>query len=238
MKPISFLLSLTLSISLMATGGTAVPDHGPWDRLLQKHVDDQGLVDYKALASSPAFDTYLLTLSGSHPDDSWSRDEQMAYWINVYNAYTVQLIIKNLPLASIKEIDMPWDKKFIEIEGSTYSLNQIEHEILRPEFKDARIHFAVNCASLGCPPLYNRAFLPTRLQNQLELVTRNFINDERYNQLNGDIASISKIFDWYASDFEREGGVAYFINKYAHSKLDRDVQLSYNDYDWSLNDQK
>ena len=151
--------------------------HEIWDGLLKKYVDKNGFVDYKGFRSdSAALNQYLAVLEKAHPNDKyWSRDEQMAYWINAYNAYTVQLIVRNYPVKSIKDIkngipfvNTVWDIKFIKIEGYKYDLNNIEHNILRPVFKDARVHAAVNCASYSCPALRAEAYTAKSLNAQLD----------------------------------------------------------------------
>jgi hypothetical protein len=235
MRNFNLALVLLLSTALHALGGTAVPNHSEWTSLLQRHVSISGAVDYSAFKSDAQFDAYLLILEGSHPDESWSRNQRMAYWINAYNAFTIKLINENMPIKSIKDIKDPWDQQFISIEGKRYSLNHIEHEILRPVFGDARIHFAVNCASKSCPPLMNKAYTASSLDSQLEKVTRAFINDARYNTISSDQVRVSPIFDWFSSDFEAKGSVREFINRYSTRPISRDTMIKYTEYDWSLN---
>lgn len=235
MRNISLALVLLMSLALPAIGGTAAPNHSEWTSLLQRHVTRTGEVDYAGFNADKQFGAYLLILEGSHPDASWSRNEQMAYWINAYNAFTIKLINDNMPIKSIKDIEKPWDKQFIRIEGKSYSLNHIENQILRPDFNDPRIHFAINCASKSCPPLMNRAFTASSLESQLEKVTRAFVNDGRFNKLAGGDVRISPIFDWFSGDFETKGGVREFINRYSSTPIDRDNMFKYTDYDWSLN---
>ncbi len=235
MRQLSLALVLILSIALHAFGGVAAPDHAEWTSLLQRHVSNSGVVDYNGFKSDSKFDAYLLVLEGSHPDGTWTRNERMAYWINTYNAFTVKLIIDNMPIKSIKDIENPWDRKFITIEGRSYSLNHIEHEILRPEFKDPRIHFAVNCASKSCPPLMNKAFTSSSLDSQLEKVTGSFINNERFNSISRDELRISSIFDWFSEDFASKGGVREFIDRYSKTPVARERTFKFTEYDWSLN---
>jgi hypothetical protein len=158
----------------------------------------------------------------------------MAYWINTYNAFTVKLILDNWPVKSIKEISGgdPWAVKWIELAGNKYSLNQIENDILRPKYGDARIHFAVNCAAVSCPPLYNRAFTAANLTTNLDRLARAFINNERYNTISTEAAEVSKIFDWYGVDF---GTLYEYLDKYAEASLDANTQISFKTYDWALN---
>lgn len=212
------------------------PDHTPWNTLLQQYVNDRGRVDYAALKRNESkLDAYLTSLEKEAPRKSWSRNERLAYWLNAYNAYTFKLILNNYPTKSITDLHggKPWDVKWIEIGNNTYSLNQIEHEIIRPRFGDPRIHFAVVCAAQSCPPLANEAFTSRNLNSLLETRTRQFINNSTYNDT-GSNPRISKVFDWYAEDF---GDVKAYLNKYLKTPLPADAELGYMEYDWSLNDQ-
>jgi hypothetical protein len=229
------LLLCASSLSLVQAGGDNVPDHIMWNSLLGRYVTAAGVVNYTAMKADVKFDQYLLELEGSHPDASWSMNERKAYWINAYNAYTVKLVTDNMPLKSIKDIEDPWDKKFIDIEGNSYSLNQIEHEILRPKFSDPRVHFAINCASISCPRLAHKAYSAKLLDQQLEQATRSFVNNKSFNTITASSISLSPIFDWFKEDFELKGGVNKFINRYSSVTVDLDAKISYTDYDWGLN---
>lgn len=212
------------------------PNHGPWGAQLNRFVSSTGTVNYVAWEKEIAvLDAYLDSLKNQPPQSSWSRQQTLAYWLNAYNAFTVKLILDNYPLASITDLHggKPWDVSWIEIGGRTYSLNEIEHEIIRPRFQDARIHFAVNCAASSCPPLHNAAFKAPNLDRVLDKLTRTFINNPKYNQINAEGASVSKIFDWYAEDF---GNLRRYLNKYATTDLGPDAPITYREYDWSLND--
>lgn len=212
------------------------PDHKQWDALLGQYVDANGLVNYAALKKNEAkLDAYLATLAENTPMDLWSHNEGLAYWINAYNAFTFKLILKNYPVGSITDLNGgdPWKVKWIELGGKTYSLNNIEHDIIRPRYKDARIHFAVVCAAKSCPPLLNKAFNPEILNLQLDVVTRRFINNSKYNQVNGDVR-ISKIFEWYQEDF---GPIKDNLNRYLGQKIPEGKTIGYMTYDWSLNKQ-
>ena len=168
----------------------------------------------------------------------------MAFWINVYNAFTVKLIVLNLPVKSIKDlggsiykVNTPWDIKFIKIGSKTYDLNNIEHKILRKKFKDPRIHFALNCASVSCPKLRNEAYVSSKLNKQLDEQTKYFINNSGKNIIKGDEAQLSKLFSWYRMDFkDGDGTVIDFINRYSNKKIDVRAKISYLEYDWNLND--
>lgn len=211
------------------------PDHSVWNEILRQYVSDSGNVYYSRLKNQESkLDAYLADLAKATPDASWSRKAAMAYWINAYNAFTLKRILNNWPVGSIMDLDggKTWDVKWIELAGSTYSLNQIEHEIIRPEFKDARIHFAVNCAAASCPPLANRAFTADNLDAMLENLARRFINNGLYNQVSKESIRVSKIFDWYGEDF---GNLRDYLNKYLKNPLPEDTKIGFRDYDWSLN---
>lgn len=219
--------------------------HEIWDALLKKHVRPDGFVDYKGFVKdSVQLNKYLALLSSAHPQPSWGKEEQMAYWINAYNAFTVKLVVDHYPVASIKDIkrgipfvNTVWDIKFIQIGGQAYDLNNIEHGILRKDFKDARIHAAVNCASYSCPRLRAEAFVAGKLDSQLEDAMRTFVNDPLRNRVSADKAEISQIFSWFSGDFKSDAGdIRNFINRYAKVKLKPGGELSYLEYDWKLND--
>ena len=211
-------------------------DHSSWDKLLRKHVTSAGKVNYKAIkADEASLDAYLKLLSTNPIIKAWSRNEKMAYWINAYNAYTVKLIVDNYPVKSILDLHggKAWDHSWIKLGDKTYTLNDIEHKILRPQFKDPRIHFAVNCAATSCPPILNRAWTAGNLNKTLELQTKKFINDASYNTIGGEVA-VSKIFEWYKEDF---GELSAYLNKYAASPIAAGTSINFKEYDWALNKQ-
>lgn len=223
-------------------------NHERWDQLVKKHVKDDGFVDYKGfIRDSVELNRYLDQLSAVHPDDkSWSRNEQMAYWINAYNAFTIRLIVRNYPVESIKDIkkgiafvNSVWDIKFIKIQGFTYDLNNIEHNILRPVFKDARVHAAINCASYSCPRLRQEAYTPEKLDSQLEDAMKKFLADPLRNKITAEKAEISEIFKWFKGDFDRDAGsLITFINKFSAQKITDKTELKYLNYNWTLNEAK
>lgn len=210
--------------------------HAPWDTLLRRHVSADGRVHYKGFATDRAvLKDYLNTLAQNPPAATWSRTEKMAYWINAYNAFTVDLIVEHYPLQSITQLDggKTWDVKRIEIGSKKYSLNDIENGILRPQFADARIHFAINCAARSCPPLHNRAYTAENLERMLEERTRRFVRNERYNRIRPTRAEVSKIFDWYADDF---GDLHTFLSRYAGVTVSPTATVVFLEYDWRLNE--
>lgn len=242
-----FLINLSCGSSDLGLAGTIPPSHAIFTALLKKHVSDQGKVDYKGfIAESEALDAYLASLSTNPPDrKTWSDEEQLAYWINAYNAFTIKLIINHYPVKSIRDIgpklsiplvNTVWHLEFFTIGGKKASLDEIEHKILRKEFDEPRIHFAINCASISCPQLLNRAYTAENLEAQLEQAARSFINDSKLNTLEATGAELSSIFSWFKSDFTRNGSLIDYINQYANVKLNKDAKISYNEYNWLLNE--
>lgn len=236
---------LTLIVGFGTTQAqSSAPSHEAFDKLLKVHVFEDGRVSYKGfIRDSVAFNKYLATLSKNHPDDKWSSNEQKAFWINVYNAFTIKLIIDHYPVKSIKDlggsiykVNTPWDIQFIKIGKETYDLNNVEHGKLRRAYNDPRIHFAVVCASKSCPKLLNEAFVASKLDQQLDKVGRDFMNDSFRNKITPNKIEISSIFNWYKGDFTENGSLIDFLNKYAQIKINSKASIDYLDYDWSLND--
>ena len=211
-------------------------DHAPFDALLGRYVDDRGRVDYRGLARDEAkLDAYLATLAAETPGQDWPRNEALAYWINAYNAYTLKLVLDNYPLESIRDLDKPWDRKWIKLGGKTYGLNQIEHEIIRPRFNEPRIHFALVCAAVSCPPLADEAFTAANLNQLLDRRTRRFLRNERFNVTQEEVVRLSPLFDWYGEDF---GDVREYVNRYLERPIPAGAPINFLDYDWSLNERE
>lgn len=260
------LLSILL-IWLTTTSALAFDNqHTTFDRLLKKHVhwDAAGVaskVDYAGFQQDwAAFEPYLDELSavGLREFNSWSKPARLAFLINAYNAYTIQLILTSYPeISSIKDLgslfSSPWSKQYFTLLGAKRSLDNIEHDMIRVPgvYDDPRIHFAVVCASIGCPGLRNEAFTGQRLEQQLEGSTKRFLSDSSRNRYNpqSNRLEISRIFDWYGDDFA--GGfrdhesVGAFLGDYAEqlSPVAADQQrikaggleITFLNYDWSLN---
>lgn len=215
----------------------AKPNHTVWNDLLKKYVSSTGKVNYKGLKNEKSkIENYINQLTGFTTQTDWSRNEKLAYWINLYNATTVKLILDHYPLKSITDLygGKPWDKKLVTIGSKSYSLNKIENDIIRPKFNDARIHFAVNCAAKSCPKLMNSAFMPDKLNYQLNKQAKAFINSSK-NNISPDAITISKIFEWYKDDF-KHGDVIAFLNQYSNTKINPNASINYNEYDWNLNE--
>jgi hypothetical protein len=228
--------------SLLIFSANSQVSHAKWDALLKNNVSKSGTVNYKGFKTDQAkLTAYLLDLESNVPSASWSKNETMAYWINAYNAYTVQLMVKNYPLKSIMDLKYngksAWDYKWIKIGTETLSLNDIEHVKLRKKYKDARIHFAVNCASFSCPVLLNSAYTATKLEAQLEAQAILFINDPKRNQISASSAKVSQLFEWYQDDFTTGGKtVIDYLNKYSKTKIKAGTNISYMNYNWNLNE--
>jgi len=210
-----------------------------WDNLLQRHVNDDGLVDYQGFVNDESkLKKVTSTLSENTPKESWTRNEKKAYLINAYNAFTIQLIVDNYPLESIKNIGKePFDAfklNFIDLGGEMVSLDDIEKGMLVP-MGDPRVHFAVNCASFSCPKLDNKAYRPENLNEHLERCTREFLNSD-LNNLSKNKVEISRLFDWYKSDFETKNRtLIQFLNNYSETKINPNAEISYLEYRWDLN---
>lgn len=241
-----FLLSSCFAIE--SPESTAAPiSHSSWNELLKKHVDSKGFVDYAGMAKEESkLDEYLSLLSKNAPASSWSTNEKLAYWINAYNAYTVKLILdhRSDKITSIKDIgskvkipfvNTPWDVKFIKIGGKEMDLNNIEHGIIRKQFNEPRIHFALVCAAKSCPPLRNEAYTAEKLSAQLDDQGVRFLNDSFKNQVTANSIAVSKLFDWYGGDFKKKDTIFNWINKYAQNKAKAGTPISYKNYDWALN---
>ncbi|MGB3076569.1 MAG: DUF547 domain-containing protein, partial [Chitinophagales bacterium] len=158
--------------------------------------------------------------------------------INLYNAATIQLVLEHYPLKSIRDIanGKPWDDAFISVGEKKYALNNIENDVLRKKFTDPRIHFAINCASKSCPKLLNGAYLPDRLDVQLNSMTKLFINDASKNKITATQIDISEIFNWYQKDFIQKGSVINFLNEWSATRISTTASIHYLNYDWSLNE--
>jgi hypothetical protein len=225
---------------------------------LKDHVKE-GVVSYRLLCKDERFPKYIDQIINTNPDELGSDKEKLAFWINAYNAWTLRIICDNYPLKSINELHSGglavgmllkktvWDKKIITINNQKTSLSDIEHKIMRPVFKDPRIHFAIVCAAKGCPPLRNEAFEAENLDEQLDDQGRVFFAQEKKNSLNfkTKTANISPIFGWFKEDFGKQPeAVLRFIARYLPEEereiISQDAgrwKIKYTFYDWSLNEQ-
>ena len=211
-----------------------------FNNLLQKHVTKNGFVDYKSFKKEEAkLNEFISYLEKTSPENSWSKNKQKAFWINAYNAYTIKLILENYPLKSIMNIKKSgksaWKISFAKVGEKTYTLDHIEHEILRKKLFDPRIHVGVNCASVSCPKLGNLAFTEENVEVSLEKLMTAFINDSSRNKLSKKEVQISSIFDWFKEDFTKNGSITDYLNKYSETEISPKAKISYLKYNWSLN---
>ncbi|MEZ5930855.1 MAG: DUF547 domain-containing protein [Alphaproteobacteria bacterium] len=229
-------------------------DHGLWGTVLERCLvtGSDGInrfaYDKAAGKAGPELDAYLERMAAL-PISTYSRPEQMAYWINLYNALTVKVVLDHYPVDSIRDIDIspglfsdgPWGKKLLTIEQERVSLDDIEHQILRPIWKDPRVHYGVNCASIGCPNLQPVPFGAERLDRQLDDAAIEFVNHRRAVEVSGDSVRASSIYDWFQADFgDSEQGVIAHLKAYAEPdlamKLEGVGDIGDYHYDWRLND--
>ncbi|WP_179343641.1 DUF547 domain-containing protein [Winogradskyella ursingii] len=211
-------------------------NHELWDELLSKHVSEQGNVNYKGFSKdSDDLSLYIKMLKIGHTRiDELSKEKQLAFWINTYNALTVDLILRNYPTKSIKDIKDPWDQRLWKFGEKWMNLNDIEHQILR-KMNEPRIHFAIVCASVSCPKLQKKAFTAENLEAQLTNATKEFLSDNSKNEISKDELKLSKIFRWFKIDFEQNGSLIDFLNEYADIAISQSANVRYQDYNWDLN---
>ncbi len=236
MKNFNLILAIFVTICFTDTKAQNNVDHSVWDQLLILNVSEVGKVNYKGvMKDSSLFYEYFRSLSQNPPTDEWSREEKLAYWVNAYNAIALKMIIDNYPVESINELHDPWKQRFFKVNDKRYSLDDIEHEVLR-KFDEPRIHFVINCASNSSPKLLNMAYTAENINEALEKCTTMFINDPSKNTITSSEVKVSKIFEWYKDDFNN-GNVVDFINQYANVKINKIPKKGYVEYDWSLNEQ-
>jgi len=269
MRALAFVCLMALSLAALAapkaelwerwaqsSQNKAAIDHGAWNDFLARNVKDgkDGInrIAYGKVskADREALSAYLEKMQAV-PIRKFSRPEQRAYWINLYNAATVKVVLDHYPVDSILKINIspglfakgPWKKKLLTVEDEGVSLDEIEHRILRPIWKDPRTHYSVNCASLGCPNLPSMAFTSANMEDLLDVAARAYVNHPRGAQVEKGRLTVSSIYVWFQSDFGgNDAGVIEHLRKYADPALKKalaDVRrISDDAYDWSLNDAK
>lgn len=234
-------------------GSTERIDHGEWNDLLSAYVkagtDGVNRLDYAALKGNdrPKLEAYVSRLAET-PISRFNRREQFAYWVNLYNALTVKVVVDHFPVATIRDIDIspglftdgPWGAKLVTVEGEPVSLDDIEHRILRPLWRDPRIHYVVNCASIGCPNLHPVALTAHNAETILEEAAVAYVNHPRGARIAGDDLVVSSIYAWFEEDFgSSEAGVIAHLRRHARPPLSDRLRgrTGYDDhrYDWSLN---
>jgi len=257
---------IILALAVSAWGGAHAAesfDHSPLDRVLQTFVDAQGRVDYAGLKARPDDLNACVARLGrispaSHPDHFPARADSLAYWINAYNAFVLKGVVDSYPVKSVRDIKVLYGffrRTRFTAGGRDYTLDDIEHGILRKVFQDPRIHAAINCASVGCPRLPRKAFRPQDLDARLEEEMRSFVREPRNARIDraAPALHLSEIFRWFEEDFTgwvrrtkgvKEARVTDYLMRYlpeedrAFLTAHPDIKIRYIDYDWSLNDQK
>ncbi len=249
-------ISLLLTFSII---GKPKDQHSKFTNVL-KIYNHNGIVDYTNLEKDVLFKHYLVQLNNTNPDTLKNKDDKLAFWINAYNAFTIQRILKSYPIESINDLHRGgrilahvfgttvWDENFIVINSKEYSLNDIEHEIIRKTFNEPRVHFALVCASISCPKLRYEAFEGYKIDSQLNEQAHDFFSDKTRNKFDekSKSAYLSKILDWYHSDFaENDEELLKFISNYLAPTLAENIvknindwEIEHLDYNWKLNDYK
>lgn len=250
---IVFILALAAAI---APARAADVEHGAWDALLARYVresaDGVNRVDYRrwqaASSDRAALTGYIASLEAARPS-TLSRDAQVAYWANLYNALTVRVVLDRYPVASIRDIRSeggglkglvgPWQTKVATVEGRRLSLDEIENAILRPAFRDPRVHYALNCVSIGCPNLQREAFRAEALDRQLDAAARAYVNHPRGVRVTPQGLRLSSIYRWYGADFGDAAGLRAHLLRYADpalaAQLRANPRIAGYGYDWKLN---
>lgn len=251
--------SLDQTFGTHAKGSAVTVDHGRWDSLVKAHVkpspDGLNRVDYAGWKKNghTELKAYLVELQKVDPS-KLDRPEQFAFWANLYNAKTIDVVLDKYPVKSIKDVSLggglkalvtggPWQAKVVKISGQDLSLDDIEHSIMRAVFKDPRVHYSVNCASVGCPNLPNMAFTGARLEEMLETGARAYVNHPRGIKVEAGKIKASSIYSWFVADFGGSAdGVLAHVKKYAGAELAKQLEgvksIADYAYDWALNDIK
>lgn len=237
------------------TASTSTIDHGAWDRFLHKfaHLGADGIVRVAYGKAGPADKADLaadLAKMSATPISRFNRTEQLAYWIDLYNEVTVKFVLDHYPIPSINDrsailkmfSSTPWSRKLINVEGEDLTLDDIEHRILRPGWRDSRIHYALNCASMGCPNLQTVAYTAANVNQLLETAAHEYINSPRGAKVVDGKLQVSSIFVWYKKDFGgTDASVIAHLRRYAGPELLRALsgieKISLDSYDWSLNEE-
>lgn len=243
--------------SVADTWGEGTASHALFTSILHNHVH-QARVDYQALKSDDRLTRYLAQLAATDPDTISDRNDRLAFWLNAYNAYTLKVVADSYPIDSINDLHFGglvigivlnktvWDREFVEIGGETLTLDRIEHDIVRPEFRDPRIHFALVCAARSCPPLRSEAYEGFKLDTQLDDQGRTFFAQRARNWFDseGKIAHLSKILDWYADDFgASDAEILLYVARFVPEELAAAIRaepeawrIKHTKYFWELNE--
>jgi hypothetical protein len=244
-KIILTIQSVILFLGFLGVSNVFAFDHShkDYDVILKKYVAN-GKVAYTELAKDSSLKSYLDSLSSIQLADynGYSKEQKLSFLINAYNAFTLKIIIDHYPLKSIKKIGFlpgaAWKKKFFKLLGEERNLDWIEHEKLRKDFDEPRIHFTIVCASIGCPLLANEAYTPEKIERQMQTAYLLFLNDASKNryEVAANTLYLSPIFDWFKVDFTRKGSLIQFVQPAYKINIREDAKILYTDYDWNLND--
>ena len=252
MKSVMLMIILTIVCGLTAAVSASEKDDPGqiFDSILSRYVSEDGLVDYKGLKKDKVIMKYIEYLSNTNPDELPSDKHRMAFWINAYNAFVIKGVLDEYPIKSV--LDVGWlphsffKRKEFKTKHGEITLQALENEKLREAFREPRIHFAINCASISCPKLLTEAYRAEKLEEQLEAQAVIFNNDKSRNYLDkgNKVLYLSHIFKWYEGDFVKKGeGIADYVARYlnpddAEFVRNNEVAIKYLDYDWGLNEQK
>jgi len=236
MKRITFLFALIISTTIFAQSPETFITEA--NSFFKANVRN-GLVDYKAIKNNPEQLNKLIALGKEVRVTTSSPKTYQAFWINAYNVNVINGIVANYPIKSPLDIKGFFDKTTRDVGGKKITLNDIENKLLRAKFpKEARFHFALVCAGLGCPPIINEAYLPNSLEAQLQRQTKIALNNSKFVRVKGSKVQLSQIFEWYKGDFTKEGNEIEYINKFRKEALPAKSKVSYYSYDWTLNETK
>lgn len=234
MKPIVLLCSFLITTSFFAQSPDTFINEA--DAFFKEYVSN-GRVNYKAIQSNPDKLNTLVALGKDVRVTSADAKNYQAFWINAYNVHVIDGIIANYPTKSPLNIKGFFDKTTRDVGGKNITLNDIENKLLRAKFpQEARFHFALVCAGLGCPPIISEAYTPNSLEKQLQRQTVKALNDANFVRVKGSKVQLSQIFEWYKGDFTQGGNEVDYINKYRKEALPEKSRVSYYSYDWTLND--
>ncbi len=244
---VKLLRPLVLVLACLAASNSFAQKSGNWTEsyagLLGKYVTSAG-VRYGAWKGNAADLEALQTVVdaiGKENVSALPKQEQLAFYINAYNAWILHEALGKYPTKSVKDVTFSFfTGKRINVAGQQTSFNALEKETIRSKFSEPRVHFALNCASRSCPPLNTEPFRADKLDSQFEKLAKGYVNSDRGVRVSADgkSAELSKIFDWYKDDFKADGGAISFINKRRTTPLPNDIKITYQDYDWGLNEAK
>lgn len=238
MKTLKTSLILALSILTLSCYATKEQFFSKSNSFFKLHVKN-GLIDYKKIKSNPGELNALIELMGSTDITKEDKNTQLAFYINAYNLSVVQNVIKNYPLKSPLDIKGFFKTTTFKISGKNMTLDYLENQLIRPDFKDPRIHFALVCGAKGCPPIINEAYLPSNVQSILTRQTKSALDNSSYTKVSGSKVELTEIFNWYKQDFgNNDSEVIAFINKYKSKKLASSTTIGYYTYNWELNEIK